>query len=148
MGGDSYNTMRSPNFRDYEQFPYGTIEGSTNSRKTYYAMVQEKKEQHKNSLKKGNGKKICPFCAEHKKKPLGVYLRKRKLSTRDEKICEEEESYIEEEDEGEECNENHKHETQNELNENERKVQHPYSQNENSSQTSKNQTKTTLVSSF
>lgn len=84
----SYGTMRSPVYRDYEKFPYGTLEDTKNpTMKDYYSKVQEKCQQMK---EKKETKNECPFCKEQKKRPLGSYLRKREIKKSNEKICEEE----------------------------------------------------------
>lgn len=94
----SYGSMR--NYRDYEKFPYGTFEAVHNPTvKDYYSKVQEKCQQSKEQK---NNKQHCPFCREHKKRPLVSYMRKRDIQKQNEKICEE--------DEEEQCmQKDHKH---------------------------------------
>lgn len=49
----------------------------------------------------------CPFCKEHKKRPLITYLRKRDIRKKNDSICEEAEEAGEEEEDKEH---NHSHE--------------------------------------
>jgi len=91
-----YNSMRSSYFRDYEQFPYGTLESYKNPiQKDPYSKVQEKCQQLK--MQKSNTN--CPFCKEHKKRPLISYLRKREIRKKNDSICEEAEEAGEQEEE-------------------------------------------------
>jgi len=100
-------SIRSGYYRDYEQFPYGTLEKTNNSySKDPYSKVQEKCRQVKSEKAK---KKECPFCKEHKKRPLVNYLRKRDSRKHHESICEDDEHEIEEEEEEEEDNEHQRY---------------------------------------
>lgn len=84
----SSTSMRNPIYRDYEKFPYGTMESSLNSTtRNYYNSVQAKQEKNKKKTTKDK----CPFCQEQKKRPLGAYMRKRENNKTSESICEEEE---------------------------------------------------------
>uniref|UniRef100_A0A0K8TQG3 Uncharacterized protein n=1 Tax=Tabanus bromius TaxID=304241 RepID=A0A0K8TQG3_TABBR len=85
----SYGTMRNSVYRDYEKFPYGTFENANNPTLIdYYTKVQEKcRKSQKIELQK----QTCPFCKEHKKRPLISYMRKRDFHKHHEKICEEDE---------------------------------------------------------
>lgn len=86
--GDCASTLRSNLYRDYEKYPYGTLEGNCQPRKSYYATLQEKLEKAK---KQQNPKKSsCPMCQEEKKRPLSAYMRKRSQDKCG-KICEEDE---------------------------------------------------------
>lgn len=49
----------------------------------------------------------CPFCKEHKKRPLISYLRKREIRKKNDSICEEAEEANEVEVEEEEHNHDH-----------------------------------------
>lgn len=40
--GDCASTLRSNLYRDYEKYPYGTLEGNCQPRKSYYAALQGK----------------------------------------------------------------------------------------------------------
>lgn len=86
----SGGVMRTTYYRDYEQFPYGTLEqNSMANSKDPYSKVQEKSQQiQAEKIKKKN----CPFCKEHKKRPLINYLRKREQRKHHESICEDEEN--------------------------------------------------------
>lgn len=100
-GNLGYGSMRSSYYRDYELFPYGTLENKSNYiSKDSYIKVQEK-EQRAKVIK--TSKKECPFCTEHKKRPLTKYMRNRVMRKHNESICEEDE-----EEEVEELNE-HNH---------------------------------------
>lgn len=47
LGDCSSYSPRSNTYRDYEKFPYGSLERVTNPQKSYYTMVQGKREhQH------------------------------------------------------------------------------------------------------
>uniref|UniRef100_A0A336K5B4 CSON000921 protein n=1 Tax=Culicoides sonorensis TaxID=179676 RepID=A0A336K5B4_CULSO len=83
----SYSSVRSPYYRDYEKFPYGTLENRTPV-KSPFCIAQEKTEQNKH---KGKQNDNCPFCKEQKKRPLVAYIKKRDCSKRTESICEEDE---------------------------------------------------------
>ncbi|XP_036320791.1 uncharacterized protein LOC118735245 [Rhagoletis pomonella] len=93
-------SVRNSYFRDYEQFPYGTLEHNSSSPpRDSYTKVQEKCRQTQ-SLKAQ--KKACPFCKEQKKRPLTNYMRKRESRKHHDSICEEHEEENEEEAEEEE----------------------------------------------
>ncbi|XP_018803468.1 PREDICTED: uncharacterized protein LOC108977933 [Bactrocera latifrons] len=88
-------SVRGTYYRDYEQFPYGSLEhGSSPPSKDSYSKVQEKCRQVKSV--KGQ-KKECPFCKEQKKRPLTNYMRKRESRKHHDSICEEHEEENEEE---------------------------------------------------
>uniref|UniRef100_W8BT27 Uncharacterized protein n=1 Tax=Ceratitis capitata TaxID=7213 RepID=W8BT27_CERCA len=90
-------SVRHTYYRDYEQFPYGTLEHSSSPpSKDCYSKVQEKCRQVK-SMK--DQKKECPFCKEQKKRPLTTYMRKRGVRKHKDSICEEHEEAIEEAEE-------------------------------------------------
>ncbi|XP_063703139.1 uncharacterized protein LOC134832868 [Culicoides brevitarsis] len=85
----SYASLRSIHHRDYEKYPYGSLENAkVTPMKSAYCLAQEKAEQNKQKSKK---KDSCPFCKEQKKRPLVAYMRKRECTKRNESICEEEE---------------------------------------------------------
>ena len=87
-------SLRQTTYRDFEQFPYGTLEHSTSPpAKDPYSKVQEKCRQVKSEKAQ---KKECPFCKEQKKRPLVNYLRKRESRKHHESICEDEEEEAEE----------------------------------------------------
>ncbi|XP_055681203.1 uncharacterized protein LOC129788842 [Lutzomyia longipalpis] len=93
----SYSSMRSPVYRDFEKFPYGTLESSfkptanaSSSANSYYNQGG-----HSKSTAGGNKgvvdkvrKESCPFCKEQKKRPLVAYMRKRENRQQKESICE------------------------------------------------------------
>ncbi|XP_030376757.1 uncharacterized protein LOC115625743 [Scaptodrosophila lebanonensis] len=89
-------SVRSTYYRDYEQFPYGTLEHNTSpyAAKDSYSRVQEKCKQLKTERQL---RKECPFCKEHKKRPLINYLRKRESRKHHDSICEDEEELHEHE---------------------------------------------------
>ncbi|XP_037960048.1 uncharacterized protein LOC119689317 [Teleopsis dalmanni] len=88
-------SIRNTYYRDFEQFPYGTLENcSTVHTKDSYSRVQEKCNQIKSEKAQ---KKECPFCKEHKKRPLINYMRKRDSRKHHESICEDEEEHEHEE---------------------------------------------------
>ncbi|XP_017019228.1 uncharacterized protein fok isoform X1 [Drosophila kikkawai] len=91
-------SMRSGYYRDYEQFPYGTLETTTSpyAVKDCYSRVQEKCKQIKSEKQM---RKDCPFCKEHKKRPLINYMRKREQRKHHDSICEDEEEMHEHEHE-------------------------------------------------
>lgn len=82
--GSSYSP-RNNLYRDYEKFPYGSLERVSNPQKSYYTIVQEKLQR----ARSGKQKESCPFCQEQKKRPLIAYMRKR-AQEKHGKICEEE----------------------------------------------------------
>ncbi|EDW75460.1 uncharacterized protein Dwil_GK23806, isoform A [Drosophila willistoni] len=83
-------SMRGGYYRDFEQFPYGTLEPSTTPFvvKDSYSRVQEKCKQLKTEKQI---RKDCPFCKEHKKRPLVNYMRKREQRKHHDSICEDDE---------------------------------------------------------
>ncbi|BFF93577.1 uncharacterized protein DMAD_11408 [Drosophila madeirensis] len=95
-------SMRTGYYRDYEQFPYGTLESSSTASsyavKDSYSRVQEKFKQTKSEKQL---RKDCPFCKEHKKRPLINYMRKRQQRKHHDSICEDEEEMHEHEHEHE-----------------------------------------------
>lgn len=110
-----YGSFRNPLYRDYEKFPYGTLENTLNSPPKSSGGVQKQQSQYRNQNhavagqgKSGKGKSSkdsCPFCKEQKKRPLGAYMRKRGQRITHESISEDaeecaEERQLEEEDEG------------------------------------------------
>lgn len=83
-------SMRGPVGRDFEKFPIGSLERSSQIKSAYCVAQAKTKKEH-------SKKDSCPFCKEQKKKPLATYMRKRQSSKRTESICEEaEEEEIEE----------------------------------------------------
>ncbi|XP_055540261.1 uncharacterized protein LOC129726961 [Wyeomyia smithii] len=101
-----YGSFRNPLYRDYEKFPYGTLENPLNNppkssqhlqqqqRNGAYSVAQEK-------TKSKSAKESCPFCKEQKKRPLGAYMRKRDQRITSESISEDaEECHQEEEEQG------------------------------------------------
>ncbi|TDG46243.1 hypothetical protein AWZ03_007319 [Drosophila navojoa] len=102
-------SMRNNYYRDYEQFPYGTLEHASSASaypaKDSYSRVQEKCKQLKSEKQL---RKDCPFCKEHKKRPLINYMRKRDSRKHHESICEDEEEMHEHELE-------HEHEVQHQM---------------------------------
>jgi len=87
--GDCSYTPRHSVYRDYERFPYGSLERNSNPQKSYYDKVQEKlKRDNKKAVKKES----CPFCQEQKKRPLIAYMRKMALEKQKSRICEEDEN--------------------------------------------------------
>lgn len=109
-----YGSFRNPLYRDYEKFPYGTLENTLNSPpKTQGGGMQKQQQQQRNqTAASGQGKSgksgkstrdSCPFCKEQKKRPLGAYMRKRGARITTESISEDAEECAEElerEDEG------------------------------------------------
>ncbi|XP_058453805.1 uncharacterized protein LOC131431878 [Malaya genurostris] len=94
-----YGSFRNPLYRDYEKFPYGTLENPLNNpsklkqhqqqRNGGFTMAQEKS-------KSKSSKEPCPFCKEQKKRPLGAYMRKRSQRITSESISEDAEENGEE----------------------------------------------------
>ncbi|XP_055858405.1 uncharacterized protein LOC129920912 [Episyrphus balteatus] len=106
-GSLAFGSMRNSYYRDYEQFPYGTLENQPSLiLKDSYSKVKEKCQQTK-VVK--SSKKECPFCKDHKKRPLTKYLRTRVMRKHNESICEEEEEEVEEEEQQEEHNHGDQH---------------------------------------
>lgn len=100
-----YGSFRNPLYRDYEKFPYGTLENPLNSPPKSSQQLQ-KQQQQKDSYNMAQGKsksksskESCPFCKEQKKRPLGAYLRKRGQRITSESISEDVEECVEEEQE-------------------------------------------------
>lgn len=100
-----YGSLRNPMYRDYEKFPYGTLENPLNSPPKSSQQLQ-KQQQPKDSYNMAQGKsksksskESCPFCKEQKKRPLGAYLRKRGQRITSESISEDVEECVEEEQE-------------------------------------------------
>lgn len=99
-----YGSFRNPLYRDYEKFPYGTLENPVNSPPKSSQQLQ-KQQQQKDSYNiaqgktKSKSKEPCPFCKEQKKRPLGAYLRKRGQRITSESISEDVEECVEEEQE-------------------------------------------------
>lgn len=106
-----YGSFRNPLYRDYEKFPYGTLENPLNSPpKSGSQQLQKQQQQHRDGYnmaqvksKSKSAKDSCPFCKEQKKRPLGAYLRKRGQRITSESISEDVEECLEvEEEEGQE----------------------------------------------
>lgn len=107
-----YGSFRNPLYRDYEKFPYGTLENTLNSPPKSGGGVQNRNQTVAGQGKSGKGKSSssskdsCPFCKEQKKRPLGVYMRKRGQRITTESISEDAEEgtaaaeQLQEEDEG------------------------------------------------
>jgi len=100
--GDCSYTPRHSIYRDYERFPYGSLERNSNPQKSYYDKVQEKLQRDN---KKTTKKEDCPFCQEQKKRPLIAYMRKMALEKQKSRICEEDEK---DENEDQHCHYNDK----------------------------------------
>lgn len=101
-----YGSFRNPLYRDYEKFPYGTLENPLNSPPKSSQQQLQKQQQQKDSYNMAQGKsksksskESCPFCKEQKKRPLGAYLRKRGQRITSESISEDVEECGEEEQE-------------------------------------------------
>lgn len=111
-----YGSFRNPLYRDYEKFPYGTLENTLNSPPKSNG-IQKQQIRNQNQAVAGQGKSgkgksskdSCPFCKEQKKRPLGAYMRKRGQRITHESISEDAEECAEEqeheEDEGTESQE-------------------------------------------
>lgn len=98
-----YGSYRNPLYRDYEKFPYGTLENPLNSppKSSHH---QQQRNGGGNNLVQGkskgkSSKESCPFCKEQKKRPLGAYLRKRGQRIHSESISEDVEECTEEQEE-------------------------------------------------
>uniref|UniRef100_A0A8D8J1P0 (northern house mosquito) hypothetical protein n=1 Tax=Culex pipiens TaxID=7175 RepID=A0A8D8J1P0_CULPI len=97
-----YGSFRNPLYRDYEKFPYGTLENTLNSPPKSGGGIQQQRNQTSSTVagqgksKGKSGKDSCPFCKEQKKRPLGAYMRKRGQRITTESISED----VAEEDEG------------------------------------------------
>ncbi|XP_053677224.1 uncharacterized protein LOC128727345 [Anopheles nili] len=123
-----YSSFRGPVYRDYEKFPYGTLENPLNNPVTKSKQQQQQQRRHHSSTSssssaqakllsyigksppsgKAGTKDSCPFCKEQKKRPLGAYMRKRGQRITTESISEDAEECIgqlreEDEEEEEEC---------------------------------------------
>lgn len=98
-----YGSFRNPLYRDYEKFPYGTLENPLNSPPKSSQQLQKQQQQRdsynmaQGKTKSKSSKESCPFCKEQKKRPLGAYLRKRGQRITSESISEDVEECIEEE---------------------------------------------------
>ncbi|XP_049530347.1 uncharacterized protein LOC125948403 isoform X1 [Anopheles darlingi] len=116
-----YSSFRGPMYRDYEKFPYGTLENPLNN-----PIPKSKQQQQRHhsgspgsvsaqakllsyigktasSASGKSSKDSCPFCKEQKKRPLGAYMRKRGQRITSESISEECNELREEEEEEDEC---------------------------------------------
>lgn len=92
-----YGSFRNPLYRDYEKFPYGTLENTLNSPPKTGGGMQQQQKQRNQTAASGQGKSgksgkstrdSCPFCKEQKKRPLGAYMRKRGARITTESISE------------------------------------------------------------
>lgn len=92
-----YGSFRNPLYRDYEKFPYGTLENTLNSPPKTSGGMQQHQQRNQSSLtaagqggksKGKSAKDSCPFCKEQKKRPLGAYMRKRGQRITSESISE------------------------------------------------------------
>uniref|UniRef100_U5ENP4 Protein aael aael001959 aedes aegypti n=1 Tax=Corethrella appendiculata TaxID=1370023 RepID=U5ENP4_9DIPT len=83
----SYGSIRNSTYRDYEKFPYGTLENNaiTQANKNLNNVLQDKSKSTKSA------KGACPFCKEKKERPLGAYLRTREFFKRSDSIMEDDE---------------------------------------------------------
>ncbi|XP_035915965.1 uncharacterized protein LOC118513829 [Anopheles stephensi] len=120
-----YSSFRGPVYRDYEKFPYGTLENPLNNPVSKAKQQQQQRRHHSNSSSSStsaqakllsyigktasagkSAKDSCPFCKEQKKRPLGAYMRKRGQRITTESISEDAEECnadeLREEDEEEE----------------------------------------------
>lgn len=105
-----YGSFRNPLYRDYEKFPYGTLENTLNSPPKSSGGVQKQHSRNQNQAVAGQGKSgkgksskdSCPFCKEQKKRPLGAYMRKRGQRITHESISEDAEECAEGQEEEEE----------------------------------------------
>lgn len=119
-----YSSFRGPVYRDYEKFPYGTLENPLSNPVSKSKQQQRQQQRHHSNAnsstsaqakllsyigKSSSGNKAskdaCPFCKEQKKRPLGAYMRKRGQRITTESISEDAEECTEElreEDEEEE----------------------------------------------
>ncbi|XP_059615930.1 uncharacterized protein LOC132261237 [Phlebotomus argentipes] len=90
----SYSSMRSPVYRDFEKFPYGTLESSfkptnaSSAATSYYNQGGNNKRAANKGVVDKVRKESCPFCKEQKKRPLIAYIRKRENRQQKESICE------------------------------------------------------------
>ncbi|XP_053666887.1 uncharacterized protein LOC128715991 [Anopheles marshallii] len=109
-----YSSFRGPVYRDYEKFPYGTLENPLNNPVSKTKQQQQQRRHHSNasgsssaqakllsyigkSASAGKSSKdACPFCKEQKKRPLGAYMRKRGQRITTESISEDAEECIDE----------------------------------------------------
>lgn len=120
-----YSSFRAPVYRDYEKFPYGTLENPLNNPASKAKQQQQQRRHHSSSSSNSStsaqakllsyigksasagksSKDSCPFCKEQKKRPLGAYMRKRGQRITTESISEDAEECndeLREEDEEEE----------------------------------------------
>lgn len=122
-----YSSFRGPVYRDYEKFPYGTLENPLNNPVSKSKQQQRQQQRSHSSSSstasaqakllsyigkassssKAASKDSCPFCKEQKKRPLGAYMRKRGQRITSESISEDAEECTEElreeDEEGEEA---------------------------------------------
>lgn len=101
-----YGSFRNPLYRDYEKFPYGTLENPLNSPPKSSGQPMQKQQQQRDGYNVNQGKSksksskdSCPFCKDQKKRPLGAYLRKRGQRITSESISEDVEECLEAEQE-------------------------------------------------
>lgn len=101
-----YGSFRNPLYRDYEKFPYGTLENPLNSPPKSSGQQMQKQQQPRDGYnvtqgksKSKSSKDSCPFCKDQKKRPLGAYLRKRGQRITSESISEDVEECLEEQQE-------------------------------------------------
>uniref|UniRef100_A0A182NTR2 Uncharacterized protein n=1 Tax=Anopheles dirus TaxID=7168 RepID=A0A182NTR2_9DIPT len=122
-----YSSFRGPVYRDYEKFPYGTLENPLNNPVAKSKQQQQQRRHHHSSSSSSSSSSIsaqakllsyigkstsstgsksskdsCPFCKEQKKRPLGAYMRKRGQRITTESISEDAEELREEDEEEEE----------------------------------------------
>lgn len=111
-----YSSFRGPVYRDYEKFPYGTLENPLNNPVSKSKQQQRQQQRSHSSSSstasaqakllsyigkassssKASTKDSCPFCKEQKKRPLGAYMRKRGQRITSESISEDAEECTEE----------------------------------------------------
>lgn len=94
-----YGSFRNPLYRDYEKFPYGSLENPLNSppkSSNQQVQKQQQRDTAQGKSKSKSSKDSCPFCKEQKKRPLGAYLRKRGQRITSESISEDVEECLEE----------------------------------------------------
>lgn len=99
-----YGSFRNPLYRDYEKFPYGTLENPLNSPPKSSQQLQQQRNGSGYNMAQGKSKskpskESCPFCKEQKKRPLGAYLKKRGQRIHSESISEDVEEGEGEQDE-------------------------------------------------
>uniref|UniRef100_A0A182W7B2 Uncharacterized protein n=1 Tax=Anopheles minimus TaxID=112268 RepID=A0A182W7B2_9DIPT len=110
-----YSSFRGPVYRDYEKFPYGTLENPLNNPVSKTKQQQQQQRRHHSNTNSStsaqakllsyigkpssagkSSKDACPFCKEQKKRPLGAYMRKRGQRITTESISEDAEECIDE----------------------------------------------------